>query len=157
MLYEVTGDLLRNHNFNIFCHQTNCKGVMGAGIAKQIAALYPIVQEKNKEYCKRNPLGTVLPIQVSEDRICVNIYGQDGYGRGKRYTDYDALRAALDSFATRLNSSKIPKYWNIGFPYRIGCGLAGGEWDTVRKMLEEFSDKVEYNVFVVKLPTEKEV
>lgn len=151
MLYEVEGDLIRETGFNIFCHQTNCKGVMGAGIARQITSLYPVVQIKNKAYCKNHPFATVLPVKVSPDRICVNIYAQDGYGRDKRYTDYVAFKTALDSFANRLNNSNIPKDWNIGFPYKIGCGLAGGDWNVIYPMLKEFADKVQQNVFIVRL------
>lgn len=29
------GDLIEDANVDIVCHQTNCRGVMGAGIAKQ--------------------------------------------------------------------------------------------------------------------------
>ena len=34
------------------CHQVNCKGVMGAGLAKQIADKYPLVKERYLEMCK---------------------------------------------------------------------------------------------------------
>lgn len=128
MLYEVYGDLVNDEKYKIFCHQTNCRGVMGAGIAAQIKSKYPVVAHRNAEYCKRkNILGTILPIRVSATRICVNIYGQDGYGRDRRYTDYDAFKRALGDFAARVKTQ--PAEWSIGFPYRIGCGLAGGGWE----------------------------
>lgn len=28
---------------------------------------------------------------------------------------------------------------SIGFPYRIGCGLAGGDWTIYKKILEDFN------------------
>jgi len=140
MLYEVEGNLVENNKYYIFCHQTNCQGIMGAGIAKQIAAKYPIVAEYNKYYCnKKNALGTCLPIRVNPSRICVNLYGQDKYGRDKQYTDYNALQQALDNFAARV--SKVSKEWTIGFPYKMGCGLGGGDWTKVRMMIVDFSKK----------------
>lgn len=153
MLYEVEGDLVREGKCNIICHQTNCMGVMGSGIAKQIADKYPSVAMRNKDYCRLcNPLGTILPVRVDKDHICVNLYGQYNYGRNKRFTDYKALQSALDMLADRLNKSAIPADWTIGFPNRIGCGLAGGSWSEVYPMIIEFSNKVAQDVYIIRLP-----
>lgn len=43
MIYNIVGDLLKQDKVDIICHQTNCKGVMGAGIAFQIKRAYPEV------------------------------------------------------------------------------------------------------------------
>lgn len=43
MIYNIVGDLLKQDKVDIICHQTNCKGVMGAGIAFQIKRTYPEV------------------------------------------------------------------------------------------------------------------
>ena len=151
MLYEVEGDLINDKQFQIFCHQTNCKGVMGAGIAKQIADKYPFVQYKNSEYCRKKVLGTVLPVPVERERICVNIYGQDDYGReAKVYTGYNAFKKALDQFAERLNNSSIPRTWKIGFPFRIGCGHGHASWTKIRPMIEAFAGKVNQDVYIVR-------
>ena len=43
----------------------------------------------------------------------------------------------------------------IAFPYGIGCGLAGGEWNKYFKMISEFSEKFpEINVKIVRLAKE---
>lgn len=151
MLYEVEGNLVRDDEYNIFCHQTNCMGVMGSGIAKQIADKYPVVQIRNADRCKQsNPLGTILVVRVAPQRFCVNMYGQYNYGREfKVYTDYEALQKCFDALAERLNKSAIPDSWKIGFPNRMSCGLGGGSWNTVRAMIEDFSNKVYQNVYIV--------
>lgn len=151
MLYEVTGDLLADGAYNIICHQTNCMGIMGAGLAKKIADKYPVVQSRNKDWCRKNVLGTILPVWLENDKYCVNIYGQYSYGRKGRYTDYEALRAALNNFAKRVNS--MPADYKIAFPHKIGCGLAGGDWNVVRPMLVAFANKVKQDVYIVKYPT----
>lgn len=51
MIYNMVGDLLKQDKVDIICHQTNCKGVMGAGIAFQIKRTYPEVFKKYKEFC----------------------------------------------------------------------------------------------------------
>ena len=43
----VKGDLLEA-NLDYYCHQVNCQGKMGSGIAKSIKEKWPIVY---KEYC----------------------------------------------------------------------------------------------------------
>ena len=37
---------------NIIVHQTNCQGVMGSGIAKQVKERYPEVFNAYYHYCK---------------------------------------------------------------------------------------------------------
>ena len=57
MITIKKGDVLRSRAMYI-CHQVNCMGVMGAGIAKQIKAMYPEVYEEYKRVCnehRRNP------------------------------------------------------------------------------------------------------
>lgn len=49
MITYRNGDLLKS-NCNIICHQVNCQGVMGAGIAKQIRLTYPSVFKAYEDY-----------------------------------------------------------------------------------------------------------
>ena len=143
------GDLVKGH-YPIFCHQVNCKGVMGAGIAKQIKDKYPKVFNTYKKKCNaiKNPLGDYQWVYTNDGRICINMFSQDGYGRDKKYTDYEAFKKCLDDMAEVFNSlsCEVPfraKYGNvIAFPYMIGCGNAGGDWNTVLALLQEFENKV---------------
>ena len=117
---------------HIICHQVNCQGVMGSGLAKQIRAKYPQVYAPYRAACKAgNALGTVLFVPVSDNNIIANIFGQDKYGRDKRYTDYAALQTAFHRVAEVARERNLP----IAIPYRIGCGLGGGDWTTVYKII----------------------
>lgn len=152
MLYETEGDLVQDERYNMICHQTNCMGVMDSGIAKQIALKYPEVKYRNFEYCRtsKNPLGTILPVRIGPQRVCVNLYGQWDYGRERKvYTDYNMLQKAFNEFARRLDRSSIPSDWTIGFPFRMSCGLGGGDWQAVRRMIEKFSEDVSQDVYIV--------
>lgn len=153
MLYEVQGNLVEDEKYNIFCHQTNCMGVMGSGLALQIATKYPVVVHRNKEFCEHtNALGRILVVRTG-NRMCVNLYGQYDYGRlpNKVYTDYDALRSAFDEFARRINKSNIPDSWIIGVPYKIGCGLAHGSWHIIHDIIKDFAEEVRLDVYIVRL------
>lgn len=164
MLYDVTGDLVKDRNFYVFCHQTNCRGVMGSGIAKQIAETYPTVEARNRfyyEHCmatRTKMLGTILFTRTHDGRICVNMYAQDAYGTYKRQTDYDAFAKCLSRLAEELIEfpETFPPDTRIAFPDHIGCGLAGGDWKIVRKMIEDFGQKIPQDVYIVQLPSRKE-
>ena len=84
----LEGNLL-DAPFQLIAHQVNCKGVMGAGLAKQIRDKYPMVYEKYKDHCQRGALlGDYIGCDTPDHHYIMNIFAQDGYGRDKRYTDY---------------------------------------------------------------------
>ena len=45
---------------------------------------------------------------------------------------------------------KLKHYQNFAFPYKIGCGLAGGNWDHYLPMIEDFTVKYQKHVTLVK-------
>lgn len=144
MLINETGDII---NYPIFCQQVNCKGVMGAGLAKYIRNKYPEVYSEYRKVCSEGK--AILGVDhytYLNDRICVCMFAQDGYGRDKRYTDYQAFRTCLNGLELFLKSRKEKV---IAFPYMIGCGLAGGDWYIVQGMLKDFSKKVKQDVIIV--------
>lgn len=155
MIY-VKGNLLESP-VQIIAHQVNCLGIMGGGIALQIKKKWPKVFEEYKEfiedweYCNGGelPLGHCYTVNISKGRTVANIFGQNGIGGAA--TDYDAVRKAFIELHEYLISDKLYRYDSqipVGIPYKMGCGLGGGDWDTYRKMLQELED--EYNfLFIV--------
>ena len=141
-------------DYPVICHQVNCKGVMGAGLAKQIRERYPFVYTEYKNLCSRNKdlLGHILISHESglNGKMIINMFAQDGYGRDKRYTDYTAFKNCLEVLACNMNAySCVGHYNTIAFPYKIGCGLAGGDWYIVLGMIKDFSKKVKQKVVIV--------
>lgn len=142
----VTGD------YPIFCHQVNCMGVMGSGIAKQIKDKYPKVFDEYKVRCSYgNNLGQIQTIRLPDNRICVNMFAQGYYGRDKRYTDYNAFKSCLNNLAVVMNSAGMSRYNKVAFPHGIGCGLAGGDWYVILGFLKDFSQKIKQDVVIVSL------
>lgn len=127
---------------DIFCHQVNCQGRMGSGIAKQIRNKYPIVFEEYSTFCKncisaKNLLGKCQIVEINDNLLCANLFGQLYYGQGGIvYTNYSALYCAFMNLRDYCSFDKN-KHWVIGIPYNIGCGLAGGNWNKVYKMILE--------------------
>lgn len=134
------GDMLEIPKGVLF-HQVNCQGVMGAGFAKAIRSRWPVVFEMYKKMCDagRARLGRAQFVNVADKLYIVNLFGQDKYGRGKRYTHYMKLRTALNEAKKGIETmeslfnEKLPLY----FPYRMSCSLAGGDWYLVQKVIKD--------------------
>ena len=139
MIKIVKGNVLEAKE-HFIAHQTNCLGTMGAGVAKAIAKKYPHVETAYINACyKANKSSELLgKIQIiacdpndkaKTGQCIVNIFGQHKVGTYQRQTDYDALREAF----AKLNAQGC----DVAIPYLMGCGLGGGNWDIVSKIIEE--------------------
>ena len=69
-MIKVIDKNLFNSTANFIVHQVNCQGVMGSGVALQVAEIYPHVEQeymKYLRYCKKNrinPLGTAQYVPI---------------------------------------------------------------------------------------------
>lgn len=142
MIRVVDGDLLEA-NSPYICHQVNCQGVMGSGVARAIRSKYPEVYYAYKDFSlqhKENLLGKVQYAITDTGKVVCNLFAQENFGAdGKCYTDYDALRACLEALRDNID----PKD-EIAFPYLMGCYRGGGDWNIVYSMMEEIF--VDHNV-----------
>lgn len=129
-------ELLLNGEFNVIVHGCNCFCTMGAGIAKQIKKRFPRVYESDLQTIRgdKNKLGNIRIIKYKNFDI-INAYTQYNYINitNRINVDYDAIRSCfkqIKKFYSKYNNIKI------GYPL-IGCGLAGGNWNIVRKIINE--------------------
>ena len=151
MITEVKADILdlinkssENKTLNVLVQSCNCQNVMGKGIAKAISTAYPEVARADNatQAGDRAKLGTYTYARVKDNVVIANAYGQYNYGwlnpldSTGRQTDYIALQKALtairDDFA---NESTQPVAFYL--PRAIGSGLAKGNYNTIRNILEE--------------------
>ncbi len=117
----------------IICHQVNSEGVMGAGLALSIKNKYPVVYKEYMEVYNTGQwrTGRVSYTEVADGLFVANLCAQGMYGYGGRFTDYEALEQCIES--VKGFAPELPIY----FPYGIGCGLAGGDWEIVSEMIEK--------------------
>jgi len=141
MIHFVKGDLL-DSDCDYICHQVNCRGVMGAGIARQIRERWPWVFTSYHAYCDRcksrneSLLGNIWGVKIDHDnrnpQWVINMFAQEEYGYyGGRFTSYDAFANCLEAMRDRL-----PRDKTIAFPKGIGCGLGGGDWNIILRLIE---------------------
>ena len=150
MVNYFDGDLLESGCY-IIVHQTNTLGLLGAGIASQIKKRYPKYAQEYVEFCneyKDNQDQLIGKIQSSfnqlGDPIIVSFFSQRGLGWNVQ-TDYQAFRDCCKKLKEEVMSCPVvPKSrFRIGFPYKIGCGLARGNWDIIKQIIEEeFTDDI---------------
>lgn len=149
MLNIIEGNLLDIEQ-GVILHQCNCQGTYGAGIAKQIANKWPQAKQAYLDHLahyaasNRHPLGSHCCVAVTDNLVIINMLSQNYYGNASRtdrcYTSYDAMARALRNIRQEYPTERIYA------PYNIGCGLAGGSWPRVSKLLEQ------YDITVVQLP-----
>lgn len=140
MIEHIKGDVLTS-KADVVLHQVNCKGVMGAGLALQIKKKYPHVFSEYFHLCSHTPtdstslLGKVLFVPISSSQSIANLFAQDtfaSYGVSICcLTQYEKLRECLREV------NNVYKGKTVALPYKLGCGLAGGDWNKVKKIIEE--------------------
>lgn len=140
MIKETVGNAL-TIPCNFVAHQVNCRGKMGAGIAKAIKEQTPPEEyEKYVRLCKEKTaeelLGQVQFMQGNSKTFC-NVFGQDNYSGFASMTDYNALARAFDFLLANYDREDV----TICIPGYLGCGLAGGSWNIVfdRILLPRFA------------------
>lgn len=127
MIKNIIGDAT-NTGTKVIAHQTNCIGVMGAGIAKQIKGMMSLrTFLAYKKVCKKygsKLLGHVQYLYLDDGRIIANLFGENVPTKDKVDTDYDALKQCL----LQLHQMAYDNGYDITIPGLMGCGLAGGDW-----------------------------
>lgn len=109
-------------------------GYMGGGLARQLADRYPNLEREYSQHCNEvyNSFdvlsGTIFWFNTN-DKYIANLFSQE-----KNFnTNYCCLKKCLETVerGARLTGK------TVAIPYRIGCGIANGEWDKVYKIIQD--------------------
>lgn len=150
MIKIIEGNLF-NTDAKIICHQVNCQGVMGSGVALQVRSQYPEVYIQYKQKCNKYKdyteclLGIIqlVPTTPDKTRFICNLFAQNNYGYdGKKYTSLEALKSCFIKIRKILQIDGGGFYnTKIAMPYKIGCVRGGADWSIVYEMIDEiFAD-----------------
>ena len=120
----------------VLLHQVNCQGVMGAGVALAVKERYPEVFTAYRDlYLTESDflLARGQLVSTHHDDLWVgNVFGQHGYGTGRRQTSYDAVYTALSEI--KRESARLDDPVFI-LPYKMGCDRGGGDWNIYSAIL----------------------
>jgi len=145
MLKIINGNLL-DSDCQYIAHQCNCHSRRGAGLASAIFKAFPWADVYSNRSERGRDAALFGSISVHGDptqgqRYVINIYGQ--LKPGKPSPGRDSAASRLEAFSKALDQiAELPKLKSIGFPYGIGCGLAGGDWNEYETLLEKFTKRV---------------
>lgn len=144
MLIHKLGNIL-DATENVICHQVNIQGVMGGGLAYQIATIHPKVENEYIKYCQlfenRNQLiGTCQTVLIQEHKYIANCFTQ----QSNFNTDYVAIKKVFSSLLENCKESNL----TICIPFKYGAGIANGNWSIIEKIFENLSNKYKIDISV---------
>ena len=142
MYQEIEGNLITlalEGEFDVITHGCNCLCNMGAGIAPQMVKAFGVDQYNLESFTHRGDINKLGQVEWLIERkgpipFVVNSYTQFSYGKNhsdgvSKPLDYDALTLCMRKINHRFKGKRI------GLP-QIGCGLAGGDWNVVKKIIQ---------------------
>eukprot|EP00434_Breviolum_minutum_P042846 symbB.v1.2.038155.t1/scaffold5849.1/size23116/1 len=174
-LEVVEGDLLEAPEQYIV-QQSNCATTYAAGLAQAIAEKFPHADvyrphvRKERGTLQGDCPGTIAVMggtcaeKDQDKRGVINLFAQFCPGKpkqGKGPVEYkgiaggkdvvDDKKQRLEWFKATLQQVSTLDLESVAFPYQIGCGLAGGDWDQYHAALEEFAVQMKERNVKVKL------
>jgi O-acetyl-ADP-ribose deacetylase (regulator of RNase III) len=157
-IHYVTGDATRPpaEEPAIIVHVCNDVGAWGAGIVLALSRRWAGPEERYRSWhqgAESIPfeLGQVQFVQVEERTWVANLIGQHGIRRrgATAPVRYEAIREGLRRVAERA----LAEGASVHMP-RIGCGLAGGKWEEVERLIEDELGGKGVEVTVYDLPAQ---
>jgi len=142
----LTGDATQpqGEGNKVIVHVCNDLGAWGAGFVLALSKRWSAPEKYYRAMHKdERYLGNVQFVHAQQGIAVANMIGQHGIGydeNGVAPIRYDAVRTAL----TRVNAFAVEENASIHMP-RIGCGLAGGKWEEIAKIIK---DVVTVDVYV---------
>ena len=136
-------DLAFEGHFDIIIQGCNCQCRMKSGIAKEIARRIPKAEEIDNETVRgdRSKLGgysssiTEWEDGFGDSFVTINGYTQFYWGTDSRKVDYEAVRSVFRNVRNDYLSGYGASL-KVAYP-KIGCGLAGGDWEIISKIIDE--------------------
>ena len=152
MIKEMNCDMLEAP-IDIGSQCVNCHCRMASGLALSIKKQYPEVYQDDlqTEPGDRSKLGTVRIVKLENPRgqlaYVANCYAQFNFGTEKRQVNYEAIYKCFEILKVYIEQNGLV----LGIPFRMGCGLAGGDWRIVRSMIDVVFGDLEKDVLICKI------
>ncbi len=167
---EIEGDLIKlakQGTFDVITHGCNCLSNMGAGIAPQMAKAFGVDKFQMELWGPTiGKLGcidyetfvigqnAIWSLEDADNKLgepelaVVNSYTQYRYGKNhtdgvSKPLDYEALTLCMRKINTTFSGK------HIGLP-KIGAGLAGGDWNRIKKIIQTELKDMKVSVVIYK-------
>lgn len=151
MIKTIVGDLLEAKEKYIV-HQTNCVTTGAGGLAKFLFNKFPYAdvystrteEDRTINLLRDKPGSITICGNGQDQRLIVNLMGQlyPGGFWDDMPEDNEEMRHKFFHKAL-LKLSKIPDLESVAFPFKIGCGIAGGNWEWYLGTINNFATYLE--------------
>jgi O-acetyl-ADP-ribose deacetylase (regulator of RNase III) len=121
----------------VIAHICNDEGKWGKGFVLAISSRWKEPEAHYREQYRQNPkpqLGDVQFVKVEPQITVANMIGQHGVRRGSGGAPpirYEAVEQGLKKVAAYASEHEA----SVHMP-RIGCGLAGGNWEEIEPVIQ---------------------
>lgn len=148
---DITDPIGTDSN-KIIIHVCNDIPVMGAGVAKALYEKWPVIKRNYLNSPSSKVLGTVQLNTVEYDIVVANCIAQHGIKdkTGVKPIRYQAFCECITKvFSHAENCLKLYNQTaSIHIPFNVGCGLAGGKWETIFKMIKNCATAYNIRVYI---------
>jgi hypothetical protein len=156
----IEGDLLDfPQNLRVIAQGCNTLNLMGSGLAKQIVVRYPEAKIAD-DLAHKNGLAVLgmysaAALDSLPGHWIINLYQQSQLRQLNMFALEKALNNALE-FVQGLDDGDhddplaIPR--TMGIPYKLGCGLAKGNWTEVLSLLSRVDKQHPARLLIVRRP-----
>jgi hypothetical protein len=148
-----TGDLLKAPE-TYLCHQCNCVTRRSKHLAKAVFASFPYADIYSKREKPSQPGTIVIKGDGKDRRYVINMLGQFYPGCKYPNSKKDGRDIRFKHFKSCLFKMKNLK-GSFAFPWKIGCGAAGGNWGIYLQALKNFEKEIGGDVVIYKLEVSK--
>jgi O-acetyl-ADP-ribose deacetylase (regulator of RNase III) len=90
----------------------------------------------------------MVPINKKPKRYISNLFAQIGYGHHGQWTNYAALEESLIMLKKAMNQYNLTTF---SIPYKMSCGLGGGDWDKVMEIIHKVFDETDFTLEIWEL------
>jgi len=148
MIKIVEGNILNSPD-TFIAHQCNCTGKYVGGVAAAIFEKWPSANDNIRS--TQGKFGEIKIHKVEKKKFVVNMFAQYNGGGLVEKTGKDSAVDRMIKFVSclfemqRELKDKTKRRFlkdlplTISFPYLIGCGIAGGDWQIYSEQLKGFA------------------
>ena len=139
----VSGDLFASPHLVAVAHGCNCAGAMGKGIALEFKRRFPAMFKEYRTRCRdgRFALGDVFVWDASRP-IVFNLATQRTW---RTKAELDVVRISLHQMISEAEHRGLD---HVGLP-RIGAGLGGLDWPSIREEIAKLGTRTSVALVVV--------
>lgn len=157
-MINIINDTIFNSKEKYIAQQCNCLTKRAAHLSLDIFTKYPyanIYKDRIIDNHIDKPGNIIIRGNGKDKRYIINMLGQYYPGIVKYpNSKLDGFKARTDYFFSCLQKiSEIDNLKSIAFPYGIGCGAAGGDWELYYKLINKFYEfvKEKADVYIYRL------